>query len=71
MSGPFPRAVVLDEGRPHHYAVWVHRNAAEVLAMCIDCGDLAKLPLAKIDLLRSLLQNDDEVQVVSWIESDG
>lgn len=70
MRGPFPRAVVLDESRNHHYAIWVKRQADEVLAMCVDCGDMARVPVAKLGLLRTLLQNDDDVQVISWIESD-
>jgi len=71
MSTVFPRAVVLDNDKHHHYAVWVHRVSNKVTALCVDCGDMASVTLAQLERLKALLRNDDDVQVISWVEDNG
>lgn len=70
MKNHFPRVVIVDADVHHHYTVWVHRASGRVLAMCVDCADLVELPLHMGDKLRTLLGNDDDVQVLAWVEDN-
>lgn len=71
MVGKFPRAVIVDNDKHHHYAVWVHRREGQVAAACCDCADVVTVPLAQAEKLKAMLRNDDDVQVISWVEDNG
>lgn len=71
MKGNFPRAVVVDNNVHHHYAVWVHRAEDRVMAMCVDCADVVEIPLRMLEQIKLLLRQDDDVQVLAWVEDNG
>lgn len=71
MATVFPRAIIIDDDKHHHYAVWVNRGDAKATALCVDCGDMATVPIAQLERLKALLRNDDDVQVISWVEQNG
>lgn len=70
MATKFPRAVVVDPDKHHHYVVWVHRGSSEVMTACVDCADVVMLSLSQLDQLRSLVRNDDDAQIIAWVEDD-
>ena len=67
----FPRVVILDRDRHHHYTIWVHRARGKVAMMCHECGDRGEVDIKDLDWLRTLIGNDDDVQVIAWIEDHG
>lgn len=71
MASTFPRAVILDRDKHHHYTIWVHRKQGVVRMACLECGDRGEVPIGELSWLRTLIGNDDDVQVIGWIEDDG
>lgn len=71
MVSSFPRVVVIDNDKHHHYAVWVNRAQDTIAAMCVDCADVVEVPGRMVEKLKDLLRNDDDVQVIAWIEEYG
>lgn len=67
----FPRAVVLDTSKAHHYAVWVSHPNQCAYAVCCDCGDVVEVPLTHLEGLKRILGSDDEVQIIGWVEENG
>lgn len=70
MTTAFPRAVLIDEDRHHHYAVWVHNGSGTITAACVDCLDVVEMPIRMAERLKELLRNDDDVQVIAWVEDN-
>lgn len=71
MIAKFPRVVVWDHSKTHHFTVFVWRERGEVITLCHDCSDVIRLEMAQLETLRKVLQNDVDSQVVAWIENNG
>ena len=71
MNKSFPRVVMLDRNVNHHYTIWVDRPKGEVRMQCVECGDRGTLGIKDLEWLRTLIGNDDDVQVIGWIEDNG
>jgi hypothetical protein len=64
----FPRAVVIDHSKNHHYSIWVDRSRGMVRMACLECGDRGEVSIKELNWLRTLIGNDDDIQVICWIE---
>jgi hypothetical protein len=71
VKASFPRAVILDRSKNHHYTIWVYRARGKVAMHCLECGDRGEVGIKDLDWLRTLISNDDDVQVIGWIDDDG
>lgn len=65
----FPRAVVYAPHVHHHFVIWVDRAAQEVTLACQDCLDVFSVPTSKLDMIRTLISQDEDAQCIAWIES--
>lgn len=64
----FPRAVVYAPEVHHHFVVWVDRRAGEITLACQDCLDTFSAGISELDMIRTLISQDDDAQCIAWIE---
>jgi hypothetical protein len=67
MSTRFPRAVVVDPLAAHHIAITVDRTEGRVRYSC-SCGVDANIPICDLEMLKSIIRDTDNAQVLAWVE---
>jgi CDGSH-type Zn-finger protein len=67
MATRFPNVVVVNPDAAHHIVITVDRPEGRVRYVC-SCGVDANIPICDLDMLKSIIRDTDNAQVLAWIE---